>query len=172
MRSGPPSSSRSRPRLGADSGHFTRRTPSGVQSGRQLVALDCVRVPASFYEITTYVVSTDVVVKSTEVGMTHRCRAEVAGIPVTRSGRLTKFGADRHICDVKRIVVEGTFVWEFERHRDGVRITIQHHPGRFWNIPVVGRQIATSYSRTDRWVLEGLKTKLEMTAPRRKGATS
>jgi hypothetical protein len=51
-------------------------------------------------------------------------------------------------------------------------VTIDHHPGRFWDLPVVGRLIADSYLRADRQMLERLKNRLEAAAPRSRGGTS
>ena len=41
-------------------------------------------------------------------------------------------------------------------------MTIEHHPGRFWALPIVGRFLADSYQRTDRQVLTRMKEKLEL----------
>jgi hypothetical protein len=40
-------------------------------------------------------------------------------------------------------------------------VTIEHHPGRLWDLPIVGRLPADSYERMDWQVLARLKTKLE-----------
>lgn len=60
--------------------------------------------------------------------------------------------------------LEGSFDWRFEPEDGGVRVTIDHHPGRLWNVPLVGRLLADSYARTDRQVLARLKAKLESDA--------
>ena len=61
--------------------------------------------------------------------------------------------------------MEGSFDWRFEPEDDGVRVTIEHHPGRLWSIPILGRLLARSYERTDQEVLARLKAKLESTDP-------
>ena len=47
------------------------------------------------------------------------------------------------------------------RCRDGVRVTIEHHPGRGWGVPLLGRFLADSYAKDDQRWLELLKRRLE-----------
>jgi hypothetical protein len=69
--------------------------------------------------------------------------------------------ANRHIRDETSISIEGSFDYWFEVEDDGTRVTIEHHPGRLWGVPVLGRLLADSYARDDRQVLALLKARLE-----------
>lgn len=127
--------------------------------------------PAHFNELMPGVVFSGVDITPAGVGTTYRFATRVIGIAVRGSGEFTEFQADRHIHDETSIAMEGSFDWWFEPHGERVRVTIEHHPGRFWNVPVVGRLIADSYLRADQQMLERLKNKLEAAAPRKRGET-
>jgi len=127
------------------------------------VAFDCVKGPASFNELMPAVTFTDITMTRDGVGTRYRFETRVAGFPISGSGEFTEFEANRHIHDETSIAMEGSFDWRFEPEGDGVRVTIEHHPGRFWDLPIVGRLLADSYERTDRQVLAQLKAKLEAT---------
>lgn len=107
------------------------------------------------------VVFTDIAMTPDGVGTRYRFETRVAGFPVRGSGRFTQVEANRRIHDETSIGVEGSFDWRFEHEGDGVNVTIEHHPGRLWHLPIVGRLLADNYQRTDRQVLERLKAKLE-----------
>lgn len=125
------------------------------------VAFDVVKDPTSFNELMPGVAFTDVVVTEDGGGTTYRFETRVAGLPIRGSGEFTEFEANRHIHDDTSIAMEGSLDWWFEPHGHGVRVTIEHHPGRYWNIPLLGRLIANSYARSDQQVLDRLKAKLE-----------
>lgn len=127
------------------------------------VAFDCVKNPGNFDELMPGVTFTDVAVTPDGVGTRYRFETRVAGYPIRGTGEFTEVEANRRIHDETSIAVEGSFDWRFGPDEDGVRVTIEHHPGRLWNLPIVGRLLADSYERTDRQVLLRLKTKLEST---------
>jgi uncharacterized protein YndB with AHSA1/START domain len=126
------------------------------------VAFRCVINPESFNELMPGVMFTDVAMTADGVGTRYRVETRVAGFPVRGSGEFTEVEANRRIHDETSIGVEGSFDWRFEPEGDGVRVTIEHHPGRLWGLPIVGRLLADGYERTDRQVLARLKAKLEL----------
>jgi hypothetical protein len=136
------------------------------------MVFDFVTDPAHFNELMPGVVFSDVDITPAGVGTTYRFATRVIGIAVRGSGQFTEFQRDRHIHDQTSIAMEGSFDWWFEPHGEGVCVTIDHHPGRFWNLPVVGRLIADSYLRADRQMLERLKNTLEAAARWKRGGTS
>lgn len=140
------------------------RINSIVVRARVEVAFDCMKNPSSFNDLMPGVRFTDVVMTPEGVGTTYRFETRVAGLPIRGSGRFTAFEANRHIRDETSIAMEGSFDYLFEADGDGARVTIEHHPGRFWDLPIIGRLIADSYERDDRGVLQRLKTKLETAA--------
>jgi carbon monoxide dehydrogenase subunit G len=125
------------------------------------VAFDCVKNPRSFNELMPGVTFTDIAMTRGGIGTRYRFETRVVGIPVKGSGEFTEVEVNRRIHDETSIGLEGSFDWTFEPEDDGVRVTIEHHPGRLWNVPLVGRLLADSYARTDRLVLERLKVRLE-----------
>ena len=128
-------------------------------------AFECMKDPSSFNELMPGVQFTGVVMAADGVGTTYRFETRVAGFPIRGGGRFSAVEANRHIRDETTIAMEGSFDYWFEAERDGVRVTIDHHPGRFWDLPIIGRLIADSYERDDRAVLQRLKTKLDPSAP-------
>jgi hypothetical protein len=95
------------------------------------------------------------------VGTTYRFQTRVAGLPIRGSGRFTQVEANRHIRDETSIRIEGSFDYWFEAEDGGTWVTIEHHPGPLWGVPVLGRLLADSYARDDQQVLALLKAKLE-----------
>jgi carbon monoxide dehydrogenase subunit G len=116
--------------------------------------------PASFTELMPGVRFVPEAVTPDGVGTTYRFQARVAGLPIRGSGRFTQVQADRHIRDETSIPIEGSVDYWFEAEDGGTRVTIEHHPGRLWGAPVLGRLLADSYARDDQKVLELLKAKL------------
>ena len=127
-------------------------------------SFDVMKDPSSFSELMPGVQFTADVITPDGVGTTYRFQTRVAGLPIRGSGRFTQVEPNRHIHDETSIPIEGSFDYWFEVEADGTRVTIEHHPGRFWGIPVLGRLLADSYARVDRQVLALLKTKLETQA--------
>lgn len=127
------------------------------------VAFDCVKNPGNFDELMPGVKFTDVAMTPDGVGTRYRFETRVAGFPIRGTGEFIEVEANRRIHDETSIGVEGSLDWKFRPDEDGVRVTIEHHPGRLWDLPMVGRILADSYERTDRQVLLRLKTKLEST---------
>ena len=130
-------------------------------------AFDVMKDPASFTELMPGVQFTPDVITPQGVGTTYRFQTRVAGLPIRGSGRFTQVETNRHIRDETSIPVEGSVDYWFEVEDDGARVTIEHHPGRFWGIPVLGRLLADSYARDDRQVLALLKAKLDSTPDER-----
>lgn len=122
---------------------------------------DVMKNPASFTELMPGVQFTPDVITPEGVGTTYRFQTRVAGKPIRGSGRFTRVEATRHIRDETSIPIEGSFDYWFEVEDGGTRVTIEHHPGRFWGVPVLGRLLADSYARDDRQMLALLKTRLE-----------
>ncbi len=117
--------------------------------------------PASFTELMPGVQFVPEVITPDGVGTTHRFATRVAGLPIRGSGRFTQVQANRHIRDETSIPVAGSFDYWFEDEDGGTRVTVEHHPGRLWGVPVLGRLLADSYARDDQQVLALLKAKLE-----------
>jgi len=124
-------------------------------------AFDCVKNPGSFNELMPEVTFTDIAMTPDGVGTRYRFETKVAGIPIRGTGEFTEVETNLRIHDETSIGVEGSFDWRFESEGDGVRVSIEHHPGRLWALPIVGRFLADGYERTDREVLARLKAKLE-----------
>ncbi len=101
------------------------------------------------------------------VGTTYRFQTRVAGLSIRGSGRFTQVEANRHIRDETSIPIEGSVDYWFADEDGGTRVTIEHHPGQLWGVPVLGRLLADSYARNDQQVLALLKAKLEPPAPPR-----
>jgi uncharacterized membrane protein len=124
-------------------------------------AFDCVKNPASFNLLMPEAVFTDIAMTPDGVGTRYRFETRVAGFAIRGTGEFTEVEANRRIHDETSIGVEGSFDWRFEPVGDGVRVTIEHQPGRWWGVPILGRLLAAVYERTDRQVLARLKAKLE-----------
>lgn len=124
-------------------------------------AFECVKDPGNFNGLMPGVRFTDVSLTSSGVGTRYRFETSVAGLPIRGSGEYTEVDANRRIHDETSIAMEGAFDWRFEPEADGVRVTIEHHPGRWWGLPVLGRILADTYERTDHEVLARLKARLE-----------
>ena len=123
---------------------------------------EVMRDPASFTELMPGVQFVPEVITPDGVGTTYRFQTRVAGLPIRGSGRLTQVEANRHIRDETSIPIEGSVDYWFEDDEDGgTRVTIEHHPGWLWGVPVLGRLLADSYARDDQRVLALLKAKLE-----------
>lgn len=122
---------------------------------------DVMKDPASFTELMPGVQFTPDVITPDGVGTTYRFQTRFAGLPIRGSGRFTQVETNRHIRDESSIPIEGSFDYWFEVEEGGTRVTIEHHPGRFWSLPVLGRLLADSYARDDRQMLALLKAKLE-----------
>jgi carbon monoxide dehydrogenase subunit G len=143
---------------------MTGRTCSIHINAPVQAVFDVVKNPASFSELMPGVQFTPEVITPDGVGTTYRFQARVAGLPVRGSGRFAQVAANRHIRDETSIPIEGSFDYWFEVEDGGTRVTIEHHPGRLWGLPVLGRLLADSYARADRQVLALLKAKLEADA--------
>lgn len=128
---------------------------------------EVMRDPASFTELMPGVQFVPEVITPDGVGTTYRFQTRVFGLPVRGNGRFTQVEANRHIRDETSIPIEGSFDYWFEVVDGGTRVTIEHHPGRLWGVPVLGRLLADSYARDDRQVLALLKAKLESPAEQR-----
>jgi hypothetical protein len=124
-------------------------------------AFNCVKNPGSFNDLMPGVAFTVIAMTPDGLGTRYRFATRVAGFPVRGTGEFTEVEANRRIHDETSIGTEGSFDWRFEPEGDGVRVTIEHHPGRMWDLPIVGRLLADSYERTDRQMLERLKEILE-----------
>ena len=122
---------------------------------------EVMRDPASFTELMPGVRFVPEVITPDGVGTTYRFQTRVAGLPIRGSGRFTQVKANRHIRDETSIPIEGSFDYRFEDEDGGTRVTIEHHPGRLWGVPVLGRLLADSYARDDQQVLALLKAKFE-----------
>ena len=125
------------------------------------VVFGCVKNPGSFNELMSGVTFTNIAMTPDGVGTRYRFETRVAGFPIRGTGEFTEVEANQRIHDETSIGVEGSFDWRFGPEGDGVRVTIEHHPGRLWALPIVGRFLADSYERTDRQVLTRMKEKLE-----------
>lgn len=128
------------------------------------MAFGYVKNPANFNELMPSVRFTDVVLTPGGTGTTYRFETRLAGLPVRGGGEYTEVEVNRRIHDETSIGMEGSFDYLFEPERDGVRVTVEHFPGRFWGVPRVGKLLADTYAREDRRVLEHLKDKLEAQA--------
>jgi carbon monoxide dehydrogenase subunit G len=117
--------------------------------------------PATFTELMPGVEFVPEVITPDGVGTTYRFQTRLAGLPIRGSGRFTQVESNRHIRDETSIPIEGSFDYWFEAENGGTRVTIEHHPGRFWGVPVLGRLLADSDARDDQRVLALLKAKLE-----------
>ncbi len=117
--------------------------------------------PASFTGLMPGVRFVPEVVTPDGVGTTYRFQTRVAGLPIRGSGRFTQVEANCHIRDETSIPIEGSVDYWFEDRDGGTRVTIEHHPGRLWGVPVLGRLLADSYARDDQRVLALLKARLE-----------
>ncbi len=95
------------------------------------------------------------------VGTTFDFETRVVGIPFHGSGTFTQFEVDRHLRSDSSVTIEGDFEMWFAAEGDGVRVTIEHHPGRGWGVPLLGRFLADSYAKADQRWLELLKSRLE-----------
>ena len=95
------------------------------------------------------------------VGTTFDFETRVVGIPFHGSGTFTQFEVDRHIRSDSSVPIEGDFEMWFAAEGDGVRVTIEHHPGRGWGVPLLGRFLADSYAKDDQRWLGLLKGRLE-----------
>jgi hypothetical protein len=137
------------------------RTSSVYVDAPVEVAFDCIKHPGNFNELMPGVRFTEITTTPDGVGTRYRFETRVAGFPVRGTGVFTEVLANRRIHDETSIAVEGAFDWRFEPEGAGVHVTIEHHPGRLWNVPFVGRLLADGYERTDRQVLARLKAKLE-----------
>ena len=124
-------------------------------------AFDCVKNPGNFNDLMPGVAFRDIVMTPDGVGTRYRFETRVAGIPIRGAGQFTEVEPNRRIRDETSIGMEGSFDWRFEPEGNGVCVTIEHHPGRMWGLPIVGRLLADSYQRSDRQVLARLKAKLE-----------
>lgn len=124
-------------------------------------AFALMRDPGCYDEFMPGVRFTPQVVTADGVGTTFRFETRVAGVPFRGSGRFTEFEVDRHIRSDSSVPIEGDFEMWFAAEDDGVRVTIQHHPGRLWGVPVLGRLLADSYARDDQRWLELVKRRLE-----------
>lgn len=122
---------------------------------------DCVKNPGSFNELMPGVTFTVITITPDGVGTRYRFATRVAGVPIRGAGEFTEVEPKRRILDETSIGMEGSLEWRFEPESDGARVTIEHHPGRLWGLPIVGRVLADSYERMDREVLARLKAKLE-----------
>lgn len=122
----------------------------------------CVRNPTNFNQLMPGVTFSDFDVTPDGVGTAHGFETRVAGIPIRGTGEFTEFTPNRHIHDETSIAMEGSIDWTFEGEGEGVRVTIEHSPGRFWDLPIVGRLLANTYQHSDRGVLRQLKCKLEI----------
>ena len=95
------------------------------------------------------------------VGTTFDFETRVAGVPFHGAVTFTQFEVDRHIRSDSSVPIEGDFEMRFAEEGDGVRVTIEHHPGHGWGVPVIGRFLAESYAKDDQRWLELLKRRLE-----------
>jgi uncharacterized membrane protein len=154
-------SNRQKNKPAGESGLMESRTSSIHIETSVESAFDCVRNPDNFNDLMPGVAFRDIIMTPDGVGTRYRFETRVAGFTVRGTGEFTEVETNRRIHDETSIGVEGSFDWRFEPEGDGVRVTIEHHPGRHWGLPIVGRLLADSYERTDRQVLARLKAKLE-----------
>lgn len=124
----------------------------------------CVADPENFNAFMPGVTFSDVTRTPTGVGTTYRFRTRVAGITIRGSGRFVAFQRNRLIRDQTTLGIEGSFSWHFEPLPSGTRLTLEHHPGQFWGVPLLGRFLADSYQRSDRDVLRHIKAACEQEA--------
>ena len=120
-----------------------------------------VKDPSNFNQLMPDVTFSDVSLTPDGVGTTYRFETRVAGRPIRGRGEYTDFTPDQHIHDETTVASEGSFDWTFEAEGDDVRVTITHHPGRYWGLPIIGRLLAANYEQMDRQVLARLKSRLE-----------
>lgn len=98
------------------------------------------------------------------VGTTYRFRTRVAGVTIRGAGQFVEFERNRLIRDETTVATEGSFSWRFETMAAGTRLTLEHHAGRFWGVPLLGRILADTYQRSDEDVLRHIKAACEQQA--------
>jgi len=141
---------------------MTRSLTNSIQIDAPVAeAFACVRDPSNFNQLMPDVTFSEVSLTPDGVGTTYRFETRVAGLPIRGGGEYTEFTVDQHIHDETTVASEGSFDWTFEAEGDGVRVTITHHPGRYWGLPIIGRFLAANYEQMDRHVLALLKSRLE-----------
>ncbi len=124
----------------------------------------CVEDPENFNAFMPGVTFGDVTRTPTGVGTTYRLRTRVARLIIRGSGRFVEFQRNRLIRDETTLAIEGSFIWRFESLPSGTHLTLEHHPGRFWGVPLIGRFLADSYQRSDEDVLRHIKAACEQEA--------
>jgi carbon monoxide dehydrogenase subunit G len=117
--------------------------------------------PSSFTELMPGVQFVPDVITPDGVGTTYRFKTRVVGLPIRGGGLFTQVEINRHIRDEPSIPIEGSFDYWFKAENGGTRVTIEHHAGRLWGVPLLGRLLADGYARDDQRVLTLLKVKLE-----------
>lgn len=125
------------------------------------VVFGCVEDPEHFNELMPGVTFSDVHRTPEGVGTTYRFETRVGGLPIRGAGRFVEFQRNRLIRDRSTLAMEGSFSWRFEPVPSGTRLTITHHPGRFWGVPLLGRLLADGYQRADQDVLRHIKAACE-----------
>jgi hypothetical protein len=100
----------------------------------------------------------------TGAGTTYRFRTQAAGITIRGSGRFVEFQPNRLIRDETTLGIEGSLSWHFQPHPSGTRLPLEHHPGRIWGVPLLGRLPADSYQRSDEDVLRHIQAACEQGA--------
>lgn len=128
------------------------------------VVFGCVEDPENFNALMPGVTFGDVVRTPGGVGTTYRFRTRVAGVTIRGAGQFVEFERNRLIRDETTVATEGSFSWRFEPLASGTRLTLEHHAGKFWGVPLLGRILADSYQRSDEDVLRRIKTACEQQA--------
>lgn len=128
------------------------------------VVFGSVEDPENFNQLMPGVIFTEVHRNPDGVGTTYRFQTRVGGLNIRGAGRFVEFQRNRLIRDETTLAIEGSFSWRFEPLPSGTRLTLEHHPGRFWSIALLGRLLADNYQRSDQDVLHHIKAACERAA--------
>ncbi|MGE5290510.1 MAG: hypothetical protein ACM3ML_25635 [Micromonosporaceae bacterium] len=93
--------------------------------------------------------------------ITRRVPARVAGFRIKGSGVFTEFIPNQRIRDMTSPSFEGSWAYLFQAEDSGMRLTLEHFPGSFGRIPLLGRLAERLGSKGHARVLSKLKARME-----------